>query len=298
MLDKRSWATVIRESPEELGGVPTRVLEVDGDGPPFVLLHGFSDSADTWRPVLERLARSGRRAIAVDLPGFGVARDARAGAVLPQFEEVVLAAAEQARTGTSGDTVLVGNSMGGMVSLYVANRRMSGLAGIVPVCTAGLHHPAWIHAMVSPGVRAVLPALGTRPLRALIGAGVGRSVATTRTTEVLEHLPRYVRHVRPARFAHQLSIVRRLLDEQNYPLDMRSIGCPVLFVWGDRDRLAVWSRNGDRLLRMARQAPNARSEVISGCGHSPQLEAPEALLALIDGFGASRTAEAPATFDK
>ncbi|HUE28529.1 MAG TPA: hypothetical protein VMP89_17270, partial [Solirubrobacteraceae bacterium] len=58
----RMGSAVIRESRLPLAGVRTRVLEVDGDGPPLVLLHGFSDSADTWRAMLERLARSGRRA--------------------------------------------------------------------------------------------------------------------------------------------------------------------------------------------------------------------------------------------
>jgi pimeloyl-ACP methyl ester carboxylesterase len=36
-------------------------------------LHGFSGSADTWRPFLRVLAGQGRRAVALDLPGFGQA---------------------------------------------------------------------------------------------------------------------------------------------------------------------------------------------------------------------------------
>src|SRR3954468_23137820 len=55
----------------ELAGTRTRALELEGRGPPVLLLHGYADSADTWRAVLDRLARAGRRALAVDLPGFG-----------------------------------------------------------------------------------------------------------------------------------------------------------------------------------------------------------------------------------
>lgn len=45
----------IRELPAIVGGVATRVPEADGDGPPILLLHGFTDSADSWRPLIKEL---------------------------------------------------------------------------------------------------------------------------------------------------------------------------------------------------------------------------------------------------
>ena len=42
-----------------LAGYQTRALELEGDGPPLLLLHGYSDSADTWRILMDRLAREG-----------------------------------------------------------------------------------------------------------------------------------------------------------------------------------------------------------------------------------------------
>jgi pimeloyl-ACP methyl ester carboxylesterase len=57
----------------ELGGSQTRALELDGEGPPVLLLHGFGDSADTWRLVLDRLRKRGQAAVALDMPGFGAA---------------------------------------------------------------------------------------------------------------------------------------------------------------------------------------------------------------------------------
>jgi len=38
-----------------LAGYETRALELEGEGPAFLLLHGWSDSADTWRLVLDRV---------------------------------------------------------------------------------------------------------------------------------------------------------------------------------------------------------------------------------------------------
>ncbi len=72
----------------ELGGFETRALELEGEGPPVVLLHGYADSADTWRLVLDRLGREGRAALAVDLPGFGRADLLDDGLMLPQYDRV------------------------------------------------------------------------------------------------------------------------------------------------------------------------------------------------------------------
>jgi pimeloyl-ACP methyl ester carboxylesterase len=57
----------------DVGGLRTRYLE-EGHGAPVVLLHGASlgSSADVWARNLVDLARRGFRAIAPDLPGFGL----------------------------------------------------------------------------------------------------------------------------------------------------------------------------------------------------------------------------------
>src|SRR3954465_12564638 len=98
----------------ELVGHRTRVLELDGRGPGIVLLHGWGDSADTWRPLLAELAASGRRAIAVDLPGFGHATRLAKGALMPQLDGF---ATELVETWGDGRPVVVaGTSLGGCLA--------------------------------------------------------------------------------------------------------------------------------------------------------------------------------------
>ena len=54
-----------------IGGIRTRVLESGGGGSAVLLVHGYSDSADGWRAVMDRVASGGHRAVAVDLPYHG-----------------------------------------------------------------------------------------------------------------------------------------------------------------------------------------------------------------------------------
>src|SRR3954469_15443944 len=88
----------------ELGGCDTRVLELEGQGPPVVFFHGFSDSADTWRTTLDALGRLGRRAMAIDLPGFGTSAPLDEEPILPQLDRVGAAAVEYAAE--SGEPVV------------------------------------------------------------------------------------------------------------------------------------------------------------------------------------------------
>ena len=42
-----------------------------GEGRPVILIHGWPLSADSWDPIMMKLAENGYRAIAYDRRGFG-----------------------------------------------------------------------------------------------------------------------------------------------------------------------------------------------------------------------------------
>ena len=53
-----------------VGDISLAVID-EGSGPPVLLLHGFPDSAHTWRHQITALTAAGYRTIAPDMRGFG-----------------------------------------------------------------------------------------------------------------------------------------------------------------------------------------------------------------------------------
>jgi pimeloyl-ACP methyl ester carboxylesterase len=246
----------------ELSAHTTRALELDGDGPGIVLLHGWGDSVETWRPLLAELAARGRRAIAVDLPGFGDATRLGKGALLPQLDAF---ATELVKTWADGRPVVVaGTSLGGTLALRLAERGELPLAGVVPVAPAGLEMPGWFDVIERDPL-----------VRALLAAPIPVPLALVRERPALAYPRALVDAFAPstAELLPELSVA---------PFDLIEIDCPVLLVWGAHDR-----RHPDTEARIVLdQMPTTHVALIEGCGRSPQLEATGRLLELLLPFPA------------
>ena len=279
----------IREERLELGGYETRALTLSPDGPsgepPLVLFHGFSDSADTWRPLLRLL--DGRAATAFDLPGFGRAgRLARDRPILPQLDRFAEVAIRHVAEGSpTGSVVVCGNSLGGCVALRAAQRNDLPIAGIVPIAPAGLDMAAWISIIegawaVQAIMRSPLP-LPEIAIRGLVGRTY-RQLASARPSDLdAEVVTGFTRSFSRKRdVVRLLGTGRSLRPELRNPFQLGWIRCPVLVIWGERDRM-VHPSGGERIVR---EVPGARSELLADCGHCPQVECPERVLELIDGF--------------
>jgi pimeloyl-ACP methyl ester carboxylesterase len=267
----------------QMAGCATRALEVAGEGPGIVLLHGWSNSADTYRPLLQELAYRGRRAIAVDLPGFGAATPLQPGAVLPQLD----AFAAEFVTGWADNepVVVAGNSLGGCLALRLAeNPGELKLAGVVPVAPDGLELPSWFDPIEEdPLVRRLL----AMPV-AVPGEIVRRGKRNAQRALLFKDSQRAVVDAlgrdtsTRADVAALLQSGRELAPElATAPFDLVGIRCPVLLVWGAADRMLPHTD-----ARMALDAlPTTQVELIENCGHHPQLEATGRLAELLLPFG-------------
>jgi pimeloyl-ACP methyl ester carboxylesterase len=269
----------------ELGGIKTRALELDGEGVPLLLFHGFADSADCWRLVLDRLRQAGRAAIALDMPGFGTAShlDRNQDALLPQLDRFVTAAVNHFASGRG--IYVVGNSLGGCMALRAAENPDLPIAGVVPVAPAGLGLAPWLRIIEgAPLLKAMLSSPVNVPTPIVQGV-VGRMYRTFGFANGREIDSGAVRafsgHFKDTRDARRiLATGRRVVKEIQDPFNLHKISCPVLLIWGDRDRM-VYASGAERVLS---EVEGARLEILENCGHCPQVEMPERLTELLLGF--------------
>jgi pimeloyl-ACP methyl ester carboxylesterase len=111
MLDVAGTVTV--------NDVELAYLEAGGDGPLALCLHGFPDSAQTWRHLLPRLADAGYRAVAPFMRGYApsaVPADGRYQSAVLALDAIALHDA----FGGGSDAVIIGHDWGALATHLAA----------------------------------------------------------------------------------------------------------------------------------------------------------------------------------
>lgn len=253
-------------------GVRTRVLEADGRGPTVILLHGYSDTVESWRGVLDLLERRGCRAVAVDLPGFGKADPLREGPLVEQLIEFVTEVIQAHSDG--GPPILVGNSLGGFAALHGA--ATEPVSGVVALSPAGYGYTRLL------GVGARMSGALSRPINAgLVPPAVARLVASRLVSRAMVYRQRGVRSALLS-YAGQFQTredIRRVVGSSSrvaqeavlIPPPVLQIDAPVFVVVGERDRLVPHTAAAP----LAKMFPHGTYEVWPDVGHCPHIEVPE-----------------------
>jgi pimeloyl-ACP methyl ester carboxylesterase len=272
---------MIDETRVAYNGVDTRVLSVPGNGTPIVLLHGYADSADTWRGVLARLEALGHRALAVDLPGFGRAGRRRPGPLLPQFDDFVDALLESIEP-----VVLVGNSLGSATAVRAAGRRPHMVKGLVALDDP-LNARHWLARLAR--YRDVPNRFWSGAARVPVPAGALRWATEAGVRRVLYGPGKPAEQEVIARWAESVNTQRALAELGRYALQYARettsghrgirVSCPTVVVHGAKDRIIPV--DSSRVLHQ--QIPGSALVVLPDSGHCPQLDDPDAVVHLAVG---------------
>lgn len=227
--------------------------QVEGEGPPVVLLHGWGTSSQNLEGVSGAL-RAGFRVVRLDLPGFGWSQAPPAVWGSAEYATQVQAVLEAVGVGRAA---VLGHSFGGRVAMLLAATEAPRVARLVLVASSGI-----------------------RPRRSV---RVRAKLATARLLRGLAAVPGLAPLVEPlrARWAERVGsrdyraagrlrpILVKTVNEDLRP-QLPRIGVPTLILWGDRDqevgRAAIDVQ--------AAEIPGARLRVFPGAGHFPFQDAP------------------------
>jgi pimeloyl-ACP methyl ester carboxylesterase len=273
-----------------VGGVRVHYQEAGPiDGPPVLLIHGFTASTLVWSDVLLPIAERGFRVVAVDLVGFGFSGKPRGGEyTIDAQARMIVRLMDQ--LGMESAT-LVGSSYGGAIAATCAldyPERVSRLVLAGAVTNDEAKKMPLLRVAASPIVGDLLSPL------LLDSRWMVRRRMRKIYNEEAEHLfdeKRLEAHHRPLRAASTHRAVLRTLRRwkaDRIARDAHRIKQPALLIWGEND-LDIPLRHGEYLHRVM---PNARLIVFRRCGHLPQEEYPREFTELVTEFcGDLKTSE-------
>jgi pimeloyl-ACP methyl ester carboxylesterase len=257
----------------------------DADRPPIVFVHGLGGSHLDWVTIGPALAAD-RRAVALDLRGFGLTPGTRRTTTVPANVALL---DRFVREVVGAPVILVGNSMGGLISMFQAHARPDTVTGLVLVSPAlprlgqrpELRVAAQFLAYALPGVgelylRGVRSSLPPRRLVELMLelCFADRSRAPRELVDALVALAEERRRMPgtdAAFLASARGTLRSIALARRYQGVMRAIGVPVLLVSGEADRLV----NVGSARAVSQANPAWETRFFPGVGHTAQMEVPE-----------------------
>ena len=264
----------------------THYLDLGGpDGvPPLVCVHGLGGSHANWMAVAPSLAQH-QHVYLPDLAGHGL--------TFPDHRRTDVGSNQRLldrflRDVAGAPAVLMGNSMGGMISILQAARHpetVSALVLVDPAVPGPLQRPdpAVARHFIGYALPGVSGALLARRRSRLNPAQQVEQVlnmccvdSTRVPVDVVEQLValatrrQSVPGIDSAFLDAARSVMRQLVRREQFKAAMRSIEVPVLLLQGDRDRLV----SADAAKMAARDHPHWELQIAEDVGHVPQLEVP------------------------
>ncbi|MDQ3875194.1 MAG: alpha/beta hydrolase [Actinomycetota bacterium] len=259
-------------------GVRLRYFVGGGPGASLVLAHGLGGAAANWTALAPLLADR-YRLLVPDLPGHGGSSPLPVAPTLEPFAERVGLLAELEGLVPFS---IVGHSLGGLVALRLARRRVGAVRGVVLAGAAGIstsgrraRKALAITGFVKPG-RLLAPyrrSISRSPeLRRLV---LYWGAADT------DALPPHVAEsflAGPALHADTVAAARALVVD-DVRRDLEELTCPCLLLWGADDSQTGLEDAFDYARRL-----RARLRVIADCGHLLTGERPDVCAHAIDEF--------------
>jgi pimeloyl-[acyl-carrier protein] methyl ester esterase len=247
-------------------------VDVCGEGPGLVMLHGWGLNSAAWSPLLPHLEQR-FRLVLVDLPGHG--RN-RAAAAAPSLTGWAAAVADVVPPGSAW----LGWSLGGQVAMAAAlaghDIRRLVLVASTPRFVAAPDWPCGVPAAVLAGFAASLARDHDKTVLDFLSLQLR---GDTRAATLLRTL-RALLAASPAPDPAALATGLDILAATDLRAQLPALALPALVLAGERDRLTP-AEAGQRL---AAALPDGRCRVFAGAAHAPFLTHEEEFAGAVASF--------------
>ncbi len=239
-----------------------------------ILIHGWASSWYAVSPLLKQFSQR-YRCLAVNLPGYGNSPRLNSRTTIDKYADLIISLMKQV---TDKPVVLVGHSMGGMISLTIALKQPQLVERMVLICpTISGKLSYLINLTLMPFVWmerfALTRALITvfEPIAGITDTLLRAPLFADRTTiskEDYEHIKADTRRPDQGRVRAECFAAMREHDLRG---KIAPIKTPSLVIWGMEDNV-VPLRDASVV---AREWPDADLRIIPNAGHWPQFETPD-----------------------
>lgn len=247
-------------------------IEVRGQGPDLVLLHGWAMHGGVFAPLIDALTADWTLHI-VDLPGHGLSpRGAGRFTLEACARELVL---------RTPPALWLGWSLGGSLALHAAIDFPGQVRGLVLLASTPsfVRRADWLHGVEAAVFRRFADDL-ERDWQTTLERFLALEVhGSERAREEL----RWLRSAVGARGAPETEALQAgldILDRCDLRRELTMLDLPTLWLGGSRDRLVPAAA----LHAAAQLQPGARAEIIAGGGHAPFLGQRDAVLAALGRY--------------
>ena len=242
-------------------------------GPPVVLIHGYTDNARDWVPLIPYLSRR-FRLIVVDIRGHGRSDKPECCYTRVDFAydiKLLLDALHIARAD------VVGHSLGSMIAQVFAEEWPQRVRKVVLVSSTGGPRAGSL-----PRRPAFDYAAEIRKLKEPIDPDSPFMIAWWDSPKPVN--PDFIRRQRRDAANIPLAVWLAVLDQGANPADLQrnlpKLKAPALLIWGSDD--PIMEEEARQTLREA--LPSASVKVFDGLGHNPFWEDPQAVADVINKF--------------
>ncbi|WP_067432598.1 alpha/beta fold hydrolase [Nocardioides jensenii] len=245
-----------------------------GTGEPVVLIHGIGHRRGAWQPIFDQLSER-YDVIAVDLAGFGESPGYPAGTPYTMDNACADLAANFEAWGVSRPHV-VGNSLGGALALELGARDL--VSSVTAISPAGFFgRVERFQALLPLAVMRLASQLPDRVLQVVSRSAAGRRLVGAPLYAHPERMTAYATYQDCLAMKHSTGFFPAARSGIGYSFE-EPVEVPTTVAWGTKDRLLPYRQSRTARLRLT----GARHVPLKDCGHVPMIDAPEAIIDLID----------------